>query len=139
MNDQLPRESLLETIELMVQTAKTYSLPDLESEIGYIRRYYERLQSVEPESPDSVGVESLEFDFYLMLEEHPPLKQLYIASSYAGVLASCICGIESLIELSHARPLTSEELSRKYAGEQARQKVEEELEKALQPLRATAY
>ena len=51
MNDQLPRESLLETIELMVQTAKTYSLPDLESEIGYIRRYYERLQSVEPDRP----------------------------------------------------------------------------------------
>ena len=137
MNDQLPRESLLETIELMVQTAKTYSLPDLESEIGYIRRYYERLQSVESEPLDSVVAESLEFDFFLILEERPPLKQLYIASAYTEALASCICGIESLTELSHARPLTPEELSRKRALEQTRKKIEAELERALQPLRGT--
>jgi len=119
----------------MVRTATAYSLPNIEHEIGRIRRYYDRVRSA---GSDPVVAESLELDFYSIFEEHPRLKQLYIASSYADVLASCICGIESLIELSRVRPLTSEELSRKHAAEQARRKIEVELERALQPLRGTA-
>ena len=78
-----------------------------------------KLHALHSSRPSTAATESLEVEFYSLLDACARLRNLKFAADYLEILKSCSSTVDRFSELARGRPLSADELKEKEMAEAA--------------------